>query len=88
VGYIRVSSLDQNTHRQLDVHQLDRVFTDRLSGKDASRAELAAMSRYDLAARAPASGRDVRKLPTPRHPYVIAGGRDREAVPLGPFRDV
>jgi hypothetical protein len=33
VGYVRVSSLDQNTDRQLDRHQLDRVFTDRLSAR-------------------------------------------------------
>jgi DNA invertase Pin-like site-specific DNA recombinase len=46
VGYIRVSSLDQNTDRQLDGHQLDRIFTDRLSGKDTARPELGAMIRY------------------------------------------
>jgi DNA invertase Pin-like site-specific DNA recombinase len=46
VGYIRVSSLDQNTDRQLDGHQLDRIFTDRLSGKDTARPELEAMIRY------------------------------------------
>jgi DNA invertase Pin-like site-specific DNA recombinase len=46
VGYIRVSSLDQNTDRQLDGHQLERIFTDRLSGKDTARPELEAMIRY------------------------------------------
>jgi DNA invertase Pin-like site-specific DNA recombinase len=46
VGYIRVSSLDQNTDRQLDGQQLDRIFTDRLSGKDTARPELEAMIRY------------------------------------------
>ena len=35
VGYIRVSSLDQHTDRQLDGIELDRVFTDTASGKDA-----------------------------------------------------
>jgi hypothetical protein len=28
VGYVRVSTADQNTERQLDGHQLDRLFTD------------------------------------------------------------
>jgi DNA invertase Pin-like site-specific DNA recombinase len=46
VGYIRVSSLDQNTDRQLDGHQLDRIFTDRMSGKDTDRPELESMIRY------------------------------------------
>jgi len=34
VGYTRVSALDQNTERQLDGIELDKVFTDRASGKD------------------------------------------------------
>jgi DNA invertase Pin-like site-specific DNA recombinase len=42
VGYIRVSSVDQNTERQLDELRLDKVFTDRASGKDTKRPELAA----------------------------------------------
>jgi DNA invertase Pin-like site-specific DNA recombinase len=46
VGYRRVSSLDQNTDRPLDGHQLDRTFTDRISGKDTARPELEAMIRY------------------------------------------
>lgn len=40
VGYIRVSSLDQKTVRQLDGVGLDRVFTDRASGKDQNRPAL------------------------------------------------
>jgi len=40
IGYIRVSSLDQNPERQLDHVQVDRVFTDKASGKDAKRPEL------------------------------------------------
>ena len=46
IGYIRVSTLDQNTERQLDGVQLDRVFTDKVSGKDAHRPELQAALRY------------------------------------------
>jgi DNA invertase Pin-like site-specific DNA recombinase len=34
VGYIRVSSIDQNTERQLEGLQLDRCFTDKASGND------------------------------------------------------
>jgi DNA invertase Pin-like site-specific DNA recombinase len=46
VGYIRVSTLDQNTDRQLEGQVLTRTFTDRLSGKDTARPELDAMLRY------------------------------------------
>ena len=42
VGYLRVSSLDQFTHRQLDGLELDKVFIDRASGKDLKRPELEA----------------------------------------------
>lgn len=42
VGYIRVSSLDQNTTRQLDQVPLDKVFTDKASGKDTHRPQLQA----------------------------------------------
>lgn len=37
VGYIRVSSIDQNTIRQLDGILLDKVFTEKLSGKSIVR---------------------------------------------------
>lgn len=40
VGYIRVSSLDQNTARQLADVELDKVFSDRASGKDTQRPQL------------------------------------------------
>src|SRR5665213_596871 len=40
IGYVRVSTLDQNTDRQLDGIELDRVFTDKASGKDTQRPEL------------------------------------------------
>ena len=40
VGYIRVSSFDQNPERQLDGVSVDRVFTDKASGKDTRRPEL------------------------------------------------
>ncbi|EQD51216.1 resolvase domain-containing protein, partial [mine drainage metagenome] len=40
IGYVRVSSVDQNTDRQLDGIPLARVFTDKASGKDTQRPEL------------------------------------------------
>jgi len=46
VGYIRVSTLDQNTERQLDGVEVDKVFTDRASGKDVNRPQLQAAIDY------------------------------------------
>ena len=46
VGYVRVSSVDQNTERQLDGVELDRVFTDKASGKDVKRPQLQAALEY------------------------------------------
>jgi DNA invertase Pin-like site-specific DNA recombinase len=43
VGYIRVSSVDQNTVRQLDGIEIERTFTDKASGKDAARPALEEM---------------------------------------------
>jgi DNA invertase Pin-like site-specific DNA recombinase len=40
IGYKRVSSLDQNTARQLDGVPLDKVFEDHASGKDTARPQL------------------------------------------------
>ena len=46
VGYVRVSAEDQNTERQLDGLELDRVFTDKASGKDVKRPQLEAALEY------------------------------------------
>lgn len=49
IGYVRVSSFDQNPERQLDDVAVNRTFTDKASGKDAHRpalAELAAFARH------------------------------------------
>lgn len=46
VGYIRVSTADQNTIRQLDGVQTDRVFQDKASGKDTDRPALAEMLAF------------------------------------------
>ncbi len=43
VAYTRVSTLDQNTARQLDGIAVDKTFTDKASGKDVNRPQLAAM---------------------------------------------
>jgi len=40
IGYIRVSSVDQNTDRQLSDIKLKKVFTDKRSGKDTDRPAL------------------------------------------------
>jgi DNA invertase Pin-like site-specific DNA recombinase len=49
VAYVRVSSVDQNTDRQLEGIQSlspDRIFTDKCSGKDTNRPQLDAMLSY------------------------------------------
>jgi len=46
VGYIRVSSIGQNTARQLDGIHLDEVFEDKASGKDRSRPALESCLRH------------------------------------------
>ena len=46
IGYTRVSSLDQNPERQLEQTQVDRVFTDRASGKDVHRPQLGALLAF------------------------------------------
>jgi len=46
VGYVRVSTLDQKTDRQLVGMQLHRTFTDHASGKDTDRPELGQMVAY------------------------------------------
>ena len=42
VGYIRVSTILQNTARQLDGVVLDKAFEDKASGKNTNRPQLAA----------------------------------------------
>ncbi|MGI9282550.1 MAG: recombinase family protein [Endozoicomonas sp.] len=46
VGYIRVSSIDQNTARQLEGVELDTRFEDHCSGKDTNRPQLRACLRH------------------------------------------
>ncbi|MDP3464712.1 MAG: recombinase family protein [Sulfuricurvum sp.] len=46
IGYIRVSSEDQNPDRQLDGQILDRTFIDRVSGKSIDRPALTECLHY------------------------------------------
>jgi len=46
IGYVRVSSVDQNTVRQLEGEQLDQIFEDKASGKDTNRPQLQAMLKF------------------------------------------
>jgi len=46
IGYVRVSTLEQNPERQLENIQVDRIFIDKASGKDTSRPELENMLSF------------------------------------------
>ena len=46
IGYIRVSSFDQNPDRQLDGLKLDKKFIDKVSGKTLNRPQLDALLDY------------------------------------------
>ncbi|MEN3033124.1 recombinase family protein [Chromobacterium amazonense] len=46
IGYVRVSSFDQKPERQLENIQVDKVFTDKASGKDTQRPQLDALLSF------------------------------------------
>lgn len=46
IGYVRVSSFDQNPDRQLEHVEVSKVFTDKASGKDTQRPELDALLSF------------------------------------------
>jgi DNA invertase Pin-like site-specific DNA recombinase len=46
IGYVRVSTVEQNASRQLEGHTLDRVFEDKVSGKNIDRPQLKAMLEF------------------------------------------
>jgi DNA invertase Pin-like site-specific DNA recombinase len=46
IGYIRVSSFDQKTERQLEKIKLHKTFTDKASGKNIQRPQLAALLNF------------------------------------------
>lgn len=43
IGYVRVSTTDQHVFRQLDGLTIDRIFTDKCSGKTTNRPQLTAL---------------------------------------------
>ena len=46
IGYIRVSTVDQNTERQLDGVELDKVFEEKASARNVSRPKLVELLDY------------------------------------------
>ena len=46
IGYVRVSSFDQNPERQLENVEVGKVFIDKASGKDTQRPELEALQAF------------------------------------------
>ena len=46
IGYVRVSTIEQNTARQLDGERLDRIFEEKASGKDVARPVLKECLEY------------------------------------------
>jgi DNA invertase Pin-like site-specific DNA recombinase len=46
IGYVRVSSFDQNPERQLDGVTVGKLFTDKASGKDVKRPQLDALLSF------------------------------------------
>lgn len=49
IAYIRVSAVDQNEGRQVEMmktHSIDETFTEKVSGKDTDRPQLQAMIKF------------------------------------------
>ena len=46
IGYVRVSTVDQNAARQLEGLDVERTFTDKASAKDVKRPQLQAMLAF------------------------------------------
>jgi len=46
IGYVRVSSIEQNTDRQLEGVELARTFTDKASGKNTQRPQLEELLKF------------------------------------------
>jgi DNA invertase Pin-like site-specific DNA recombinase len=46
IGYVRVSTLEQNEKRQLEGQLLDRVFTDKASGRDTAHPQLTELLQF------------------------------------------
>jgi len=46
IGYVRVSTLEQNTERQLEGIEVAKTFTEKASGKDTKRPQLEALMGF------------------------------------------
>ena len=46
IGYIRVSTFDQNPDRQLDSVKVSRTFIDKASGNDVKRPQFEALMSF------------------------------------------
>ena len=49
IAYVRVSTAEQNEQRQIDAlakHDIERWFTEKVSGKDTNRPQLQAMLEF------------------------------------------
>ncbi len=46
IGYIRVSTFGQNPERQLENVDVDRIYSDKASGKDIHRPQLEALMDF------------------------------------------
>ncbi len=49
IGYVRVSSVDQNPDRQIEdlkAQQVEKIFMDKISGKSTDRPELQKMLSF------------------------------------------
>ncbi|MEJ1477169.1 recombinase family protein, partial [Escherichia coli] len=77
IGYIRVSTFDQNPERQLEGVKVDRAFSDKASGKDVKRPQLEALISF---------AGTVAKLAM-RQPFVLFKGLTFQKLCLpGAFR--
>ena len=70
IGYVRVSTFDQNVDRQLDGQSLDRIFTDKASGKDINRLREACVDARTAAGEDPATCEDEQPFD---HALAIVG---------------
>lgn len=63
IGYVRVSSFDPNQERQLEQVRVDKVFTDKASGKDTQWPELDALLPFVREGDTVAESTDRSELP-------------------------
>ena len=77
IGYVRVSSFDQNPERQLEETEVSKVFTDKASGKDTQRPQLEALLSFVRERTAPVLHRAIR-----HDPSSAIGLRGRTTAPF------